>query len=311
VRRRTVVAHHFQGLAPTRRRWPVGSAGAALAAAIAACSPAPDPGHHTPEVERLAAPRDADVGAQSSVVGRAVEDAPARIDRATAGARRVEGRRDGSSTSDHGLLTPSNADSARPSGLMPHLAQLGAEAASSDVRRVADWVVQSADNQGLPFIVVDKKEARVYVFGPEGRLSDAGPALLGLALSDDSVPGIGERTIDSIRPEERTTPAGRFVAELGVNSEGEDILWVDYDTAISMHRVRATKPVERRLQRLASPTASDNRISYGCINLPAAFYDLRVKPAFAAHGGIVYVLPETRPLQATFPGVKPAHLASG
>ena len=109
--------------------------------------------------------------------------------------------------------------------------------------------------------------------------------------------------------EERTTPAGRFVAELGVNSEGEDILWVDYDAAISMHRVRATKPVERRLHRLASETPADNRISYGCINLPAAFYDLSVKPAFAASGGIVYVLPETRPLHATFPGVGPAHLA--
>jgi hypothetical protein len=191
----------------------------------------------------------------------------------------------------------------------PHHASFGAEPASTDAHRLADWVIGSADNHGLPFIVVDKKQAEVFVFGPEGRLRDASPALLGLAHGDDSVPGIGRRPMADIGPGERTTPAGRFVAELGVNSEGEDILWVDYDAAISMHRVRATNPVERRLQRLASATANDNRISYGCINLPAAFYDLSVKPAFAAHGGIVYVLPETRPLHATFPALKPAHLA--
>ena len=36
---------------------------------------------------------------------------------------------------------------------------------------------------------------------------------------------------------------------MGVNASGEDILWVDYDNAISMHRVRPTNPAERRLER--------------------------------------------------------------
>lgn len=310
MRRTTGMADDLSELAVARRRWPYGSAGAALAVAIAACSPAPDPGHHTPEVERLAAYRDADVGARNSVVGPAAAGARAGVESASAGAGRAEARRD-SGSSGRASLTPSNADTASPGGSVRHVAAFGAEPASWDVHRVADWVVQSADNQGLPFIVVDKKEAKVYVFGSNGRLFDAGPALLGLARGDDSVPGIGERPIASIRPEERTTPAGRFVAEIGVNSAGEDILWVDYDAAISMHRVRATNPAERRLQRLASRTVSDNRISYGCINLPAAFYDLSVRPTFAAHGGIVYVLPETRPLHAIFPGVTPARLPSG
>jgi len=84
--------------------------------------------------------------------------------------------------------------------------------------------------------------------------------LLGLARGDDSVPGIGERKIAEILPFERTTPAGRFVGERGRNASGEDIVWVDYDAAVSMHRVRATNPKERRLERLASPTPADNRI---------------------------------------------------
>jgi hypothetical protein len=67
-----------------------------------------------------------------------------------------------------------------------------------------------------------------------------------------------------------------------------------------MHRVRATNPAERRLQRLATPSAADNRISYGCINVPAAFYDMHVKPVLGGGRGVVYVLPETRSLASVF-----------
>jgi len=67
--------------------------------------------------------------------------------------------------------------------------------------------------------------------------SPAAAALLGLALGDASIPGIGDRALSSIRPEERTTPAGRFVAALDRNSHGKGILWVDYDSAVSLHPV--------------------------------------------------------------------------
>lgn len=171
---------------------------------------------------------------------------------------------------------------------------------SGDARDIADWVVDSADHGARAFAVVDKQQAQIFVFDAHGRLLGAAPVLLGLAPGDDTVPGIGGRALTDIRPEERTTPAGRFVAEPGRNLDGEDIVWVDYDTGVSMHRVRATKPAERRLQRLASATPADNRISYGCINLPADFYDEVLSPAFAEAKGIVYVLPETRPTLAEF-----------
>ena len=173
------------------------------------------------------------------------------------------------------------------------------ESASADARRLADWIVDSHDNDSLPFAIVDKIAARVFVFGSEGMLRGAAAALLGLAVGDDSVPGIGDRPLAAIRPEERTTPAGRFVAAPGEDLE-TDILWIDYDAAISMHRVITTSPKERRLQRLATPTPLDNRISYGCINVPAKFYDSIVHPAFLGTG-IVYVLPETRSLGKEFP----------
>lgn len=172
--------------------------------------------------------------------------------------------------------------------------------ASAPTRQVADWVARSGDNRGAGYAILDKVNARLYVFDAAGRLRGDAPVLLGAARGDDSVPGIGERPMADIKPFERTTPAGRFNAEPGRNAQGEDIFWVDYDNAISMHRVRATNPKERRLQRLATPTAADNRISYGCINVPAAFYDRVVGPTFAAGNAVVYVLPETRPAQLVF-----------
>lgn len=182
----------------------------------------------------------------------------------------------------------------------PKRASFELERVSHEARHVADWVVDSGDNDGMPFAIVDKADARVFVFGADGRLRGAAPALLGLARGDDAVPGIGTRALSSIRPEERTTPAGRFVAALDRNLRGKEILWVDYDGAVSMHPVITTKPEERRLQRLATLTPLDNRISYGCINVPAKFYDKVVRPAFTGTNGIVYVLPETRPAREVF-----------
>jgi hypothetical protein len=177
------------------------------------------------------------------------------------------------------------------------------EPASAPARRLAAWVLASADNRGMPFVIVDKAAARVLVLDARGRLQGASPALLGLARGDRSVPGIGDRKLSAIRPEERTTPAGRFVASLGNDLGEKDILWVDYKDAISMHRVITGNPHDRRLKRLASPSILDNRITYGCINVPVKFYEGVVKPAFTGTSGIVYVLPEVDTLQAVFPGV--------
>ncbi len=175
------------------------------------------------------------------------------------------------------------------------------EPASPEASRLADWIVDSGDNGRLPFVIVDKQGAKVFVFSADGGLRGASSALLGQSSGDDSAPGIGTRKLADIRPEERTTPAGRFVASLGHNLHGGEILWVDYDAAISLHPVITSNPREHRLQRLASSTPLDNRISYGCINVPAKFYHDVVSAAFRQSDGIVYILPETRPASAVFP----------
>jgi hypothetical protein len=179
-------------------------------------------------------------------------------------------------------------------------ADFGSEKPSAEARYLADWVADSQNSAGLDFIVVDKKNATVYVFDAVARLRGASPVLLGSARGDDSVPGIGTRPIAQVRPAERTTPAGRFLAERGRNNLGEDIVWVDYDAAVSIHRVRATNKKERRLERLATPTISDNRISYGCVNVPVAFYESTIRPVFATRRAVVYVLPEVKSTQELF-----------
>lgn len=198
-------------------------------------------------------------------------------------------------------VTPSYSASDKLLSQKNHaLADFGALSPSADARRMADWVAHTQDNGDAEFIIVDKRNAKVYVFDAAAKLRAASPVLLGAAKGDDSVPGIGTRPLSQVRPEERTTPAGRFVAESGRNLKGEDIVWVDYDAAVSMHRVRATNPIERRLQRLATPTTADNRISYGCINVPVTFYETHVKPTVANQRVIVYVLPEVKSMQQVF-----------
>jgi hypothetical protein len=179
-------------------------------------------------------------------------------------------------------------------------ADFASHSASADARFVADWVADSGDSRGLPFIILDKRDARVYVFGRQGRLIDSSPVLLGAAPGDDSVADIGTRPMARVREDEKTTPAGRFVAQAGKNASHEDVVWVDYANAVSMHRVRLVDPKERRLERLASPDPAERRISYGCINVPVAFFDSIVWPLLRSTRAVVYVLPEVRDVREVF-----------
>jgi hypothetical protein len=183
------------------------------------------------------------------------------------------------------------ASAAAPEARRP---DFGSEKPSRDAQQVASWIINSNDNEGSAFVIVDKHAARTYVFTPEGKLRGAAPVLLGLTKGDETYPGVGDRELSNIAPNERTTPAGRFVAEPGVNGHGVDIVWVDYEAAVSMHRVITSNPAERRLQRLASPKPEEHRISYGCINLPAAFYENVLAPTVREHDTVIYVLPETQ-----------------
>ena len=173
-----------------------------------------------------------------------------------------------------------------------------AERASADARYAAAWVLAGADNQNLPFAVVDKRDARIYVFEADGRLVGAAAVLLGIAPGDFSV-GI-DRAPASLSLAERTTPAGRFEARPGRNDKGEDIVWIDYAASLALHRLRPAPVQERRPARLDSPTPDDNRISAGCIIVPVSFYEAVVAPTLGSHRSVMYVLPESHSARGMF-----------
>lgn len=56
-------------------------------------------------------------------------------------------------------------------------------------------------------------------------------------------------------------------------------------------------------QRLVSATPDDNRITLGCIVV--AFYEAVVEPLLDRPRGVIYVLPERRPVEALFGGHEP------
>jgi hypothetical protein len=165
--------------------------------------------------------------------------------------------------------------------------------ASAEVQRVTRWIKDSGDNGGMPYLVIDKANARVYSFSRAGQLQGDAPVLLGMAKGDRLL-APNSATMSVMRPDQRITPAGRFLSRLAIDSHGKELLVLDYDASISLHPVVKGKPEEHRAERLASPTSDDNRISFGCINAPIPFYANVVSPSFKGTRGIVYVLPETR-----------------
>ena len=63
---------------------------------------------------------------------------------------------------------------------------------------------------------------------------------------------------------------------------------------------------------LATSPFDDNRISYGCVNVPATFFDEIVQPAFKDTVSVVYILPEVQSLaEVFFTTPKAATSASG
>lgn len=172
------------------------------------------------------------------------------------------------------------------------------------VSRVASWIGVSRDNGSLPYIIIDKQTAELFLFDSRGRARGTAPVLIGVAVGDEATAGVGAKSLAEIGPAERTTPAGRFVARYGLAVGKQRVLWVDYGTSVALHPlVKGTKQ-ERRRERLLSPTSDDNRITFGCINVPPAFYSRSVQPLFRKKGGVVYILPDTKPLDDVFPRLR-------
>ena len=172
--------------------------------------------------------------------------------------------------------------------------------ASADARYVEHWIHEKGDDHGRPFVIVDKKAARIYVFGAGGGLVGMSSTILGQSRGDIPVPGAGQKDPAQLLPYERKTPAGRFSSVPGRNLSGEPVVWVDYDTGIAIHRVRPGISQEKRDASLATEDPNNKRLSLGCVVVPESFFLSVVLPTLGHVHGMVYVLPEDVPVQAMF-----------
>lgn len=180
-------------------------------------------------------------------------------------------------------------------------APAGAAPLTPQARELHDWVLKERDQQGRPFVIVDKKAARMYVFDAKGGLQGSSTVLLGQAAGDGIAPDVGEHTQQGFVPfEERTTPAGRFVAQPGRNISGEQVIWVDYNAAFAIHRLRPGHSKAERERRLASADPAQHRASLGCVVVPVRFYKDVVQRWLGTGGAVVYVMPEQGDARAMF-----------
>jgi hypothetical protein len=177
---------------------------------------------------------------------------------------------------------------------LPAAAEYKAPPISRDTRELAQWILETRDHKARPFAIVDKKAAHLYVYDPQGNLQGDSPVLLGQAPGDGIAPQAGEHAQQGFVPfEERTTPAGRFAAEPGINNTGEQVIWVDYDSAFAIHRLRPGRSFRDREARLASTNMNERRASSGCVVVPVRFYEDVVLRWLGESRSVVYVLPES------------------
>ncbi len=159
--------------------------------------------------------------------------------------------------------------------------------------RLAREVLTSADHGGLPFAVVDKQAATLTIFRADGQLVGTTPVLLGRAAGDQAMPGVGARTQSGqLRLRDQVTTAGRFDSQPGHNLAGEAVVWIDYDTALAIHRLRPGASHQDRALRLATPDPRQRRVSAGCVVVPVAFYEAVVAPLLGRSRGVIYVMAE-------------------
>lgn len=155
---------------------------------------------------------------------------------------------------------------------------------TSAAKATLDHINETSDNGGRPFIIADKKAGKLYLMNADGKVVDTTPALFGRDTSDavrtDRATGAGKYDLTYNRDQRLPSGYEGSVQSFDTGTNGE---------TFAIHRVIDVKG-ENRSGRLASATAHDNRITHGCINVPAEFYNQHLDGEL---GAVLYVLPET------------------
>jgi hypothetical protein len=173
-----------------------------------------------------------------------------------------------------------------------------AKAEMSDAaQRTYEVVAPVAKAAGKWFMITDKVDGKLHVFDAEGNPVVQTAALTGRGVGDKVQGGNG------------VTPAGKFTMQLVEDHEYyggyryDLVESYDGNGVIAVHAVWTGEKSEKRPERLASKTAADNRISWGCINTSNEVMMEKLVPNWEhINGSLMFVMPENpADIAKTFP----------
>jgi len=171
------------------------------------------------------------------------------------------------------------------------------EAAKSQMSPLAQDVYGAmapvAMKSGKWFMVADKPNGMMHIFKEDGSHALSDPTLYGKDKGDT----LAETS--SLAGGAKITPAGKFTLQESPDAKfvGNTTLILveskDSTGYIAVHAADTSNLSENRLGRLETPSAEDNRISYGCINTKHDTFVNKIKPNIAKlDGGLIFVLPD-------------------
>lgn len=176
---------------------------------------------------------------------------------------------------------------------------------------VPGYIQQVADNRmranpNKPIAIVDKQMGLTYVIDANGVLAGKSASLTGKTKGDvRSEAAKKTANVESIAEKDKVTEAGMFDASVkNVPHYGNVITLQIFDNySIAMHPTYLGAPAEQRQARLESATPEDNRISFGCINVPNEFMQNVVFKAIpkGVKSFPIVVIPESKSIQEFFP----------
>lgn len=177
-----------------------------------------------------------------------------------------------------------------------------AKAKMSDLaQQVYRNVAPAAQASGKGFMIADKPNGMMHVFYADGTVLAQEPALFGKDTGDK----LGK---SSLAGGPKITPAGKYTLTYVADNEytGGHVFQLEEtvdkgdNSMIAVHAAWLGDAKEQRAQRLESPSAADNRISYGCVNTSHDLFLNKLMPNSAKfNGGMIFILPDSQELTAS------------
>jgi hypothetical protein len=262
------------------------------------------PGHTSEQIDMSRVVTETRAMTEETAVTPPVTAAPARVERASPAPAPVvaqEAPRPAQSPTVEEPLNPIDEVAIRVEA-RPVAVNLNGVDTSAATVVMAQWVMNNDDSLGMPFAIADKVDGSVTFFSPDGNLLATTPALFGSTYGDIYSDKQLNKDKSSKSSSDMITPAGRFEAKTGKSKDyGKSIkFFKEGKRVIAIHKTYIGKPSQRRQERLRTQDPNDNRVSMGCVNIPADM--MKDFGVLFEGGGVVYILPETEIGRATFRG---------